>query len=764
MIGFRRSDAPASVSYRPSALVAAVVVIGIAVSVVGGVATSRAERTSARGSLARDAKVVGGGVIDQIRQLRELVDQAPQFFDASKPLTTERFQEYVDTTRFMNGFSAFLAFLAIEQVHNPDGTLDAPRIQRIWPQTNLIPPGLDISVIPEARITGSLQRTLGDTDTSASVPIDLAQFGTQFGSRPAVAFLRRVEQPPPVANLWLAIAVRPQSVAAVASLPADRRVGLTIDDVTDATPMRIATIPDQPDLEFQRDLTVTNHVDVSGRNWRISVGALDGYRPSGSSGASPMTVAFLGLMVTLLLAALAWAVGVAVQRRTHSSTLSHAATHDALTGLPNRSLVIDRVGQALLRARRSGVPVAVLFVDIDGFKALNDVYGHEVGDRALIEISDRLQAALRESDTVGRIGGDEFIVIAEDTTTREGAADVADRIINVLSIPIVLAEVRAQVGASVGITMAAGDETAEEVLRAADSAMYEAKQNGRSRYHVYDDRLRTRDEHRVRLERDLETAVERGELELHFQPIFDTKTLACGALEALIRWRHPQLGILMPDEFLPLARRRGLLVGIDRWVFSEVCQHTREWTGLTGYRRLWCNVSPAWFARDKFLEELDEIARDCGADPTRIALEFDEDVLDGDLRRTARVLSDARALGYAVVIDDFGAGASSIATLRDLELDALKLDRSLVAPIGTSEDADTIAGAMCALGRGLRLVVVAEGVERADQLAALRRFGCEYVQGFLLSAAVPTDVAGDWTVENRPLGSPHGPAPDANVI
>ncbi|MFZ4584138.1 MAG: putative bifunctional diguanylate cyclase/phosphodiesterase [Acidimicrobiia bacterium] len=744
------------ISYAPGAVAWIVLVIGLVVTTSAGFMASNQAKTDTRRGFERDAKFVTGAITKQVRAIEGLLNNAPEQFPPSQPLDAQEFNAYVTNGNNANGGNLFFASVLATRVPERSVGPLMVTVDGVYPLiAGLVGQQLEASVLGDDVYQPPKTGTITATSRIRTENIPIV---TPAGI--LVAMTRALERPAPVDKGWFVILFRPQSLAANAGPIDDRGLGVTIDDVTPGNPAtRLATFPAQEPRDPKFAFTET--ISAGDRLWRLRVVTLPSYVALNQPSVSMGFVIGVGVAGTLLLFGLAWVSAIAVRRHGYSSSLTHAATHDALTGLPNRTLVLDRLSQALARCRRSDTCAAVLFVDIDGFKALNDVYGHEAGDRALVEIGERLHGALRETDTVGRIGGDEFVVIAEESTTREAAEEVATRVIAILSIPLILSEVRAQVGASVGIVLASGSEPAENVLRAADSAMYEAKQRGRNRYHVYDEDLKTRDSARVRMERDLETAILRGELELHYQPIFDSKRLDCGGLEALIRWRHPALGLLHPHEFLPLAKRRGLLVGIDRWVFSEVCKRSMEWEAIGPSRRIWCNVSLSWFARDKFLDELVDIATTLGADPARIALEFDEDVLSGDIRRTSEVLAEARALGYAVVIDDFGAGASSIATLRDLELDALKLDRSLVIPLSVSDDADTIAGAMCSLARGLQLAVVAEGVERADQLAALRRFGCEFVQGYLFSAAVPADLAANWLRTGGagdPTASPDGGA------
>jgi diguanylate cyclase (GGDEF)-like protein len=415
--------------------------------------------------------------------------------------------------------------------------------------------------------------------------------------------------------------------------------------------------------------------------------------------------------------------------------LGHQALHDGLTGLPNRALVLDRAEQLLAGNRRHPDRVAAaLYVDVDGFKTVNDTYGHASGDRVLTVVGQRLERVTREHDTVGRLGGDEFVVLLESTTQDASPTAVAARMIDELREPIALpgGERSVTISASIGIALGQR-ETADDLLRDADFALYEAKALGKDRYAVFEQRMQTAAEGRAELEADLGTALEQDQFFLLYQPIFDLTTRDVLGIEALIRWRHPTRGIVEPAAFIPIAEESGLISGIGRWVLSEACRQLAVWQERGIDIGVSVNVSAYQLDRDGLADDVARAIGESGVDPGSLTLEITESALMHDVQAAARRLDELKALGVRLAIDDFGTGYSSLAYLRQFPVDALKIDRSFISNLATSADAAAIIHALVQLGKTLHIETLAEGIEDRDQLRQLQREQCDQGQGFLFA-------------------------------
>ena len=417
----------------------------------------------------------------------------------------------------------------------------------------------------------------------------------------------------------------------------------------------------------------------------------------------------------------------------------HQATHDALTGLPNRSLVLDRLEQALARSQRSGGRVTVLFTDLDRFKVVNDSFGHTAGDDVLLRVSQRLRAAVRPHDTVGRLAGDEFVVVCEDLTDRE-ALDVAERVAAAVSQPMILGGRESVITASIGIAHAEPGTRAEDMLRDSDVAMYGAKERGRSRIELFDADMRARLMDRLELERSLRTAITAGELRLEYQPIVSFDGWRVTAAEALVRWQHPERGLVLPEDFVPLAEESGLILPLGRWVLVEACRQLAAWraAGRAGLR-VTVNLSPRQFADPDLIDVVADALARAGLPADALWLEITETVLMEEVEATAETLLALKGLGVHLSVDDFGTGYSSLSYLKRFPVDVLKIDRSFIDGLGTDSEDGAIVLAIISLAQALRLDVVAEGVEHFHQLQALHRLGCNAVQGFLLGRPTSAD-------------------------
>jgi diguanylate cyclase (GGDEF)-like protein len=420
--------------------------------------------------------------------------------------------------------------------------------------------------------------------------------------------------------------------------------------------------------------------------------------------------------------------------RTHGR-LSYLSLHDALTGLPNRALVIDRAERMLARARRSEMPAAALYLDIDGFKHVNDSLGHAAGDELLRVVAARLSGVIREADTVGRLGGDEFVVLLENGTLDAGPELVAERICHVLGQPVELAGTERRtlsVTTSVGIALGQRG-SADELLRDADLALYEAKGAGKNRSVTFESRMQTAAQDRLDLEFDLKEALERDQFFLLYQPTFDLESETITGVEALIRWRHPVRGIVPPDSFIPLAEETGLIVPIGHWVLRTACEQAAAWHRQGRSLGISINVSGRQLDDDGIVHDLADALAITGLDPGSLTLEITETTLMHDAESAAERLKQLKALGVRIAIDDFGTGYSSLAYLRQFPVDTLKIDRSFISAIAASPESKAIVHTLVQLGKTLGLKTLGEGIEDQAQLQHLQRENCDSGQGFLFA-------------------------------
>jgi diguanylate cyclase (GGDEF)-like protein len=447
--------------------------------------------------------------------------------------------------------------------------------------------------------------------------------------------------------------------------------------------------------------------------------------------------------VELLLRPLAWrgaalrilAVRDVSERKEAAERIAHLAFHDALTGLPNRAVFADHLGGAVAKADAGADQVAVLRVDLDGFKTVNDLYGHPAGDALLVAAAQRLRSAVRGHEMVARLGGEEFAVVQAGGDQPGHSGLLARRIVEALAEPFAIGQDTVRISGSVGVALFPADAAdPESLVRNADMALYRAKADGRGTARFYEAAMDEALRRRRLLEADLRQSIGRGELEVHYQPIADLESGSILGFEALLRWNHAEHGAIGPTTFIPLAEESGLILKLGQWVLREACAEAARWTPAL---RLSVNLSPVQFTQSDLASEVEAILAETGLDPSRLELEITEGLLIKDADGAIAILERLKALGVQISMDDFGTGYSSLSYFRMFPFDKVKIDQSFIHDMIGNPQARAIIRSVIGLGRGLGMPVVAEGVETAEQLDALRAEGCDQVQGYLISRPGP---------------------------
>ncbi len=507
-------------------------------------------------------------------------------------------------------------------------------------------------------------------------------------------------------------------------------------------PVIIDDYETEPDFPTQEQIRTGGYRSSVG----VAIGGVD--RPWGVLGVLSASAGRFSPTAADFVQAIANVLGSAIERAHADQQLAHQALHDPLTGLPNRALLVDRIELGLAAVRRSPAnPLVVLFVDLDDFKQVNDALGHEVGDELLRQVARRLQAAVREEDSVARFGGDEFVVVTRAGQTLESPLRFADRLVADLRAAYEVRGHRLFVTASIGIALSTAPiDTAETLLRDADAAMYEAKRQGRDRYAIFDRGVRSRLLKRVSTERGLRAALERDELRVHYQPIMDTTRDCVVGFEALVRWAHPTRGLVAPGEFIGVAEDTGLILEMGRRVMRTACQQLGRLQRDLGDPELAMsvNLSPRQLDDPELVATLQDTLASTGTDGTTLRLEITESMLVKELGGATGVLKAIADLGVGVVVDDFGTGYSSLSYLKAFPICCLKIDRSFIAEICDDRGDRAIVAAVTELARRLEIHAVAEGVETPEQLGVLRTLGCTLVQGFHYAPALGADELGRW--------------------
>ncbi len=500
-----------------------------------------------------------------------------------------------------------------------------------------------------------------------------------------------------------------------------------------------------------------------GRSW---TGQLEGHSRSGGILTVLLTLTPLGGENGVPVALIGTAMDVTATATDHrrltqalalveekSGELRHQALHDFLTDLPNRALVMDRAEQMLTRARRQRVPAAVMFLDLDHFKDINDGLGHAAGDQLLKGVAARLSGALRASDTVGRLGGDEFVILVEGTSLDAGSALVAERLLDVLREPFSLRSMDGNlttrtVTASIGI--AEGDRLkAEELIRDAVYALYQAKTAGRNRYVLFASQMRNSTEERLVLDADLRAALGAGQFFLEYQPTFSLVDISTVGIEALLRWRHPTRGVVAPLEFISRLEETALILPVSRWILTEACLQCARWHAVGMPLTVSVNVSARHLESSSFIADITDALTRSGLRSSALIVEITESILMRDAEATIGRLEAIKALGVRVAIDDFGTGYSSLAYLRQFPVDILKIDQSFISCIGEFDGADALLHTFVQLGWELGLVTVAEGIETREQLHHLQDQHCNLGQGFLIAKPMSADAITEFVHSTR---------------
>ena len=540
----------------------------------------------------------------------------------------------------------------------------------------------------------------------------------------------------------------PEELIGEARVPADHRsqcgYAIATGKATVVNDWGIETRFQQSELQAKQGLKSAAIVLIRGK------GPPYGMLVAGSRGRHKFTREDVNFMQ-----AIANVLANAIERRRTEERTQHEALHDPLTGLPNRSLFLDRLQHALSVAARRRTAIAVLFLDLDQFKLVNDSLGHAAGDELLATVAPRLEQALRPGDTVARFGGDEFAVLAEEVGDERGATRVAERIAEALARPFIVREREHFVSASIGISMGGGTEEPGALIRDADSALYRAKDHGRGGYEIFDEVMRSRVIEHMQTENDLRRAIQREEFAVHYQPVVRLADGTIESMEALLRWDHPERGLIGPLAFIPVAEESRLIVPIGRWVIEQACRQAAAWQRLrpdSAPVGVAVNLSARQIADPELIPNVEESISANGIEPSSLWLELTESTLLDDTAYVERTLESLNRLGVRLVLDDFGVGFSSLGYLKRLPLSMVKLDRTFVKNVSDRPHDAAIVRAVSDMADTIGIAVVAEGVETAEQVRAARDLGCGYAQGFHFAEPVPASYVEGLLASPMPVG------------
>jgi diguanylate cyclase (GGDEF)-like protein len=718
-----------SVYRRQLAISLLLVLAGVLVSGLAARASARAAAQRSRQAFKLDASEVDGAMDLEVQRETDLLAAAGAFMKANPSAPTQAFQHWAANVGLFKRFPELVSLSEIEPSNPALG--GCPFVTTV---------GLRWSARLQA-VSATDMCLNFDTLTSTARSGRVANFSFSLSSKLKIYGesipVYRTPSAPATITLrrrkllgWVAITVYPQALLRRARLGyGDLRLAIR---TTSADRLIFSSGPEVSGERLNVDLGNGTSETITGSVQGASI-LDDGTSLLILLGGSCLAI-LLGLVLFLFGSGRVRAVRIATEK---TRELAHLALHDGLTGLPNRTLVLDRINHALARSARGGAGVAVMYVDLDDFKAVNDSFGHGAGDQVLRATAERLLGVLRDCDTVARLGGDEFVVLLEPDDVAPAPEVVARRILEVLGQSVEL-ESGGQVSlsASVGIAVARSGG-ADELLRNADLALYAAKAAGRGRYLVFADELQSAAVERRALELDLRSAIANDQLFLLHQPTFYLDDGRLRGVEALLRWNHPQRGIVPPGVFIPIAEESDLIVEIGRWVTTEACRQAAAWRAQGLDLVMSLNVSARQLDDPGFTDDVRQILLDTGVDPGIVILELTETALMREPEKAAAVLTGLKTLGVRISIDDFGTGYSSLAYLGQLPVDAIKIDRSFVFASSTSAESANLLNALIRLGQSLRITTLAEGIEDEDQLELLRQAHCDLGQGFLLGRPMP---------------------------
>ena len=749
---------------------------GIAGAVLAASSVARNDATASQREFERSSAEVASTLQLAIQHEQDLTVSASGFFLGTPDASNAEFIQWANTVHALDrypelqGFghavlvpSAQLAAFSVRAMADPVGPLSpdgkfhvVPPGERpfyclgvagVWRQSQLtVPAGLDfcassqtISATRDSGLSTYAPVAFGKTPSlSTEIPI------YRGGVVPATLKGRR-----DAFQGWVGAVVVPQVLLdrALQSHPSTA-VTFAYRQGTSNVAFRAGTAPASP-----QSATIDLH-----NGWTVTT-----FGPSVSSGifgnGGALALLLAGMAISVLLAVLVWVLGTGRARAVRlvgerTGELRHQALHDALTGLPNRVLIMDRIEQLLARNRRHRTSGAALYVDLDEFKNVNDSLGHAAGDRLLVAVAARLETTLRDTDTIGRMGGDEFVVLIDGGELKVAPQLVAERLLDVMRQPFTLDEAATPLIVNTSIGIAIGDRpSAGELLRDADVALYQAKAAGKNRYEIFDPQMQTEVSRRIELEFDLRSALDAEQFRLVYQPIYGLNDLTLVGVEALLRWEHPAHGLVMPDEFIPILEQTGQIREVGRWVLSHACHQMAAWHARGDTLDVSVNVSGRQLDSDVIVDDIRDALDSSGLDASSLIIEVTETALMRNAKTTTLRLQAIKDLGVRIAVDDFGTGYSSLAYLQQFPVDCLKIDRTFTNAITTSPESKAIIGTLVQLAKDLGLRTLAEGVETPAEMDHLRDERVDEAQGFLLARPLDPD-----TLESQILAPPRATA------
>ena len=746
-------------------MAAGVAIAGSGVSFVAATARAHADNLDARVAFDSTAREIAGALQATLQHEEDLVVSLGAVVAANPEITTEELRTWVDSLRAPRRYPELLGVGAMSIVQNAELDAFISRL-RADPAVPLGPTApVAISPTGERPFYCLLQAAIG----IGAVPANAA-FAVDYCADANGAAILRARDSGSALNLAVPSdhgprltvetpiyrgGALPETVEArraeyLGSIATSLSPAVIFATVLQADPgativLRSGTGPSAVVFTSRAGPLKTLSVVVDiGNGWSATIS--EPARHRGVFASDVVALATAGCAASVLLGALILALGTGrrravglVARRTDE--LRHQALHDALSGLPNRTLILDRVEQLLSRCRRNDTVGAALYIDLDGFKDINDTLGHEAGDQLLQAVATRLSTALRGVDTIGRMGGDEFVVLVEDGSLHVAPEHVAERLLEVLRQPFELDAAPHAIVVSASVGIAIGDRTtASDLLRDADIALYRAKAAGRNCYKLFRPDMETAGRHQFELDFDLRSALDNQQFRVYYQSIYDLSDLSIVGAEALVRWQHPTRGLLQPDEFVPLLEASGGIIEVGRWVLRDACRQAKIWVDQGHRLSVSVNVSARQLDRDSIIEYVAEALTASELDPAQLVLEITETALMKDTELTANRLHALKALGVRLAIDDFGTGYSSLAYLQRFPVDCLKIDRSFIESIGESAEAGALMHTLVQLGKDLGLKTLAEGVETTAQLDHLRSEAVDRAQGFLLARPLSAEA------------------------